>query len=87
MRKIRYRWYSLPADPPGSGPRIGRYLIAPTRPRGGYLIVGLADRGKRGGLGAEVHQLFVLDVERVSREEVLASGDYLFIVWDSRRPR
>lgn len=62
--KLRLRW---------SGdqlPMHGEYLMAP-RGRGGYLILNVTNRGRRGGVGQPVRQLLIVDVERVSRQTVL----------------
>lgn len=81
--KIRYR---LPTDY-GRTPMHGEHLMS-ERGRGGYLITGVADKGQRGGLGQPVYTLFVLTVERCSRDECLADGDRLWgIIWDSRKRR
>ncbi len=83
--KIRYRW-----EPDNDGvppPMHGCYLMS-ERGRGGYLILAVDNRGKRGGLGVAVHTLLVLTVDRVSRAEALANSDRLYsIKWDSRAKR
>ncbi len=83
--KIRYRWTS---DPDGVPPPMhGDYLMS-ERGRGGYLILAVNNRGQRGGLGAPVHTLLVLTVDRVSRAEAIANIDRLYsIKWDSRARR
>jgi hypothetical protein len=82
--KIRYRWS---APPDARRPMHGDYLMS-ARGRGGYLILGIDDRGPRGGLGQPVYELLVLTVERVPRAECLANEDRLFgIQWDSRKRR
>ena len=86
MRRIRYRWHADPTDriPP---PMHGDYLMS-ERGRGGYLILAINNRGRRGGLGVPVHTLLVLTVDRVSRAEALANVDRLYsIKWDSRAKR
>lgn len=81
--KIRYRVYGREAGLPTHGD----YLMS-GRGRGGYLILGVEDRGPRGGLGEPVYGLVLLTVERVSRTECLANSDRLWsIKWDARKRR
>jgi hypothetical protein len=81
--KIRYRIYDA-ADQP---PMLGDYLMS-ERGRGGYLILGVEDRGARGGLGEPVFRLVLLAVERVPRAECLANCDRLWTIkWDRRKRR
>lgn len=63
---------------------IGCYLLSTRRPRYGYLITRIDDRGRRGGLGEAVHSLLVLTVEHVPVTEARESGRWYGIVWDSR---
>ena len=80
ITQIRYRY----SGPKGTEPMHGHYLMS-EHGRGGYLIIGADNRGRRGGLGQEVFTLLVLTVERVSRAETLANADRLYgLKWDSR---
>ena len=79
--KIRYRWYAGEDDPP----MHGCYLMSGSRPRGGYLITAVDDRGMRGGLGLPTFRLLVLTVERVTVMEAQRGPLHLF-KWDSRGP-
>lgn len=81
-RKLRLRWNS---DDPDELPAIGHYLV-PMGPRcrAAYLILGIDDRGPRGGLGVPVYTLYVVAVERVPRAEAMR-GPYMAFAWD-RRP-
>lgn len=88
MRTIRYRVYGSGDD---DGPRVGHYIMA-ARGRGAYLVLGVVDRGKRGGLGEPVHHLYAVQVDRVPRadgEAAIAAGICHSIAWDSRgrKPR
>ena len=69
--KVRYRFYDARDE---QSPMHGDYLMS-ARGRGGYLIVGVDDRGPRGGLGEPIYQLLLLSVERVSRTECLEHGE------------
>jgi hypothetical protein len=82
--KIRYRWYG-DAD---KGPMIGCYLMS-LRGRGAYLVLGVDNRGRRGGLGEEVYFLLSLTVERVPRAEAEAAPRERFyaLYWDKRLKR
>lgn len=83
--KIRYRFYRDGAD--GRSPMHGHYLMS-ERGRGGYLIVGVDNRGPRGGLGQPVYDLLMLTVERTTRAECQANQDRLWgIKWDARKRR
>lgn len=63
---------------------MGCYLMS-ARGRGGYLILGVVDKGRRGGLGRPVHISLVLTVERVSRSECEANRHLCWpLVWDRR---
>jgi hypothetical protein len=84
MRRIRYRLYD---GHDGDGPRVGHYIMS-RRGRGAYLVLGVKDRGRRGGLGEPVYHLFAVDVERVPRAEgdaAIPAGIVHGITWDSRR--
>lgn len=84
MSTIRYRWEQSEA----AAPRVGYYLLSPKRPRHGFLIHKVDNRGRRGGLGVPVHILLVLTVERVSVDEARAAGDRCYpITWDTRGKR
>lgn len=81
--KIRYRIYG----DDGRLPLHGDYLMS-QRGRGGYLILGVEDRGPRGGLGSPVFNLVLLTVERVSRAECLEHSNRLWNTkWDARKRR
>lgn len=80
--KIRYRLY----DGSGALPMHGDHMMS-RRGRGGYLILGVEDRGKRGGLGAPTYRQLLLTVERVSRAECEAAARLWTIKWDRRRRR
>ncbi len=81
-RKLRMRWHG------DDQPRLGDYLLsAGPRARAAYQILGIADRGSRGGLGEPVYRLLILTVERVPREEALRCREgYMEFEWD-RRPK
>ncbi len=85
--KIRYRFYG-----PDEIPMHGDYLMS-HHGRGGYLILGVDNRGERGGLGEPVYCLIVLDVERVSRAECVQNGagrpgpELWALKWDRRKRR
>lgn len=82
MATIRYRFT---ASDDNRSPMHGDYLMS-ARGRGGYLILGVNDKGPRGGLGEPVYTLLILTVERISRAECLANADRLWgIQWDSRK--
>ena len=88
---IRYRLYGMAGESDelldAMAPRVGHYLMSALG-RGAYLVLGVKDRGKRGGLGEPVHRLYVLDVERVPRadgEAAAEAGLCHSIAWDSRR--
>lgn len=57
MPTIRMR-YSGPLE---SAPMIGGYILSASRPRGGYLITGVRNLGRRGGLGEPVHYALVIE--------------------------
>lgn len=85
MRKLRYRWTD--GDDGIPPPMHGDYLMS-ERGRGGYLILKVDNRGRRGGLGEPVHTLLVLTVERVTRAEALDHIDRLYgIRWDRPKRR
>ena len=65
----------------------GDYLMS-QRGRGGYLILGAENRGRRGGLGEPVYDQLLLTVERVPRSECIQNEDRLWgIKWNRRRRR
>lgn len=78
--KLRMQW----SDDTGSQPRVGEYMMT-ERGRGGYLVLGINDRGKRGGLGKPTYRLLILTVERVSRQEAIDHDSHIF--WWLKRER
>lgn len=78
--KLRYRWYGPIED----APMIGCYLMSiGPRPRGGYLITGIKNMGKRGGFGRAIYHQLVLTTERVSVEDA-RRGPLFGLKWDRR---
>ena len=63
----------------------GCYLMSARRPRGGYLIIAVDDRGMRGGLGLPTFRLLILTVERVT-VMTARRGPLFLIEWDKRGP-
>lgn len=82
MPTIRMR-YSGPLE---SAPMIGGYILSASRPRGGYLITGVRNLGRRGGLGEPVHYALVIETERCSVADT-DPGPVWTIRWDSRGRR
>ncbi len=82
-QQIRYRLYEPWRD---DMPRMGDHLMS-QRGRGGYLIVGVVDKGMRGGLGEPVFRQLLLSVERVSRAECKEHDRLWSIKWDKRKRR
>lgn len=80
--KLRFRWFGAIEQ----SPMIGQYLMSARRPRGGYLILGSSNKGKRGGMGGPVYFQLALTVERVSVEEC-RRGECFILEWDKRRRR
>lgn len=82
--KIRYRW-DLPIE---EAPMHGCYIMSTGRPRTSYLILGVDNRGRRGGLSEQVYTLLILTVERRSVAEARANAEHCWpIVWDKRQKR
>ena len=70
----------------GELPIHGEYMCSGPRARWGYLILGVHNRGKRGGLGKPVHHLLDIEVERVPKQEALSRPCWL-ITWNKRNKR
>jgi hypothetical protein len=82
--KITYRWN----DDIELAPMHGCYLVSPHRPRHGYLILSVTNKGRRGGLGSEFYYLLILEVAHVPVAEAHAAGDRCYsIVWDKREKK
>lgn len=86
--KVRYRFYGMAGESDelidAMAPRVGHYLMSQ---RCAYLVLGVRDRGKRGGLGEPVHRLYLLEVERALRADAEAAahaGLTHSIAWDPR---
>lgn len=82
--KLRMRWHPDDDRRPG----MGDYMV-PDGPRAhaAYLVLGVVDRGSRGGLGSPVHRLLILHVERCQRGEAVTSGRFHWFTWDKRTRR
>lgn len=83
MPQLRIRWHGDAADLP----MIGQFMLSEGRPRGGYLIVGIKNLGKRGGLGRPTFRQLLIEVERVSVDQARGGDCCWLFKWDSRAPR
>lgn len=83
MPTITMRYHGPPEDIPA----IGGYILSDSaRPKWGHLIMGVRNRGKRGGLGSPAHYALTIQTERVPVDEA-RQGPTWIISWGRRRKR